>query len=149
MFQPAKEGDTVRVHYTGRLADGTIFDTSHDKSPLLFILGRREVIPGFDAAVRGMVRGERKTATIGVAQAYGESKPELIEELDRESLPADLELRVGAQLEVTRQEGSTFLVMVNDLSKTSVTLDANHPLAGKDLFFEIELLEIQPASQAC
>ena len=149
MFQPAKEGDTVRVHYTGRLADGTIFDTSRDKSPLLFILGRREVIPGFDAAVRGMVREERKTATIGVAQAYGESKPELIEELDRESLPADLELRVGAQLEVTRQEGSTFLVMVNDLSKTSVTLDANHPLAGKDLFFEIELLEIQPASQAC
>ena len=149
MFQPAKEGDTVRVHYTGRLADGTIFDTSRDKSPLLFILGRREVIPGFDAAVRGMVREERKTATISVDQAYGESRPELIEVLDRESLPPDLELRVGGQLEVTRQDGSTFLVMVNDLSETSVTLDANHPLAGKDLSFEIEVLEIQPASQAC
>jgi peptidylprolyl isomerase len=149
MFQSANEGDTVRVHYTGRLADGTIFDTSRDKSPLLFILGRREVIPGFDDAVRGMVRGEIKKAAISAGQAYGESQPELIEEFDREALPAGLELRVGAQLEVTRQDGSTFLVMVDDLTETTVTLDANHPLAGKDLFFEIELLEIRPASQAC
>ena len=144
MFQPAKAGDTVTVHYTGRLADGTIFDTSRDKRPLRFILGTGEVIQGFEEAVSGMVRGEQKTVTISPEAGYGASRPELVETVERNLLPADMTLQAGAQLEVTRQDGSTFLVMVREIAADQVTLDANHPLAGRELVFDIEVLEITP-----
>lgn len=142
MFNAAV-GDTVKVHYTGKLSDGTVFDTSEDKAPLNFILGRKEVIPGFEEAVIGMVMGEKKTVAISPDKAYGEKRKELVETVERDTLPADLDLRVGGQLEVTRQDGSVFHVMVTGLEEDTVTLDANHPLAGKDLIFEIAMLEIK------
>lgn len=145
MFYAAKD-DTVKVHYTGKLPDGTIFDTSTDKAPLQFIIGRQEVIPGFEEAVMGMVMGEQKTATVPADQAYGASREDLVEEIPRADLPEDIDPRVGAQLEVTRQDGSIFHVMVVDVGESTVTLDANHPLAGRDLIFELELLEIKKKS---
>ncbi|MGD9848047.1 MAG: peptidylprolyl isomerase [Desulfuromonas sp.] len=143
----AKKGDTVKVHYTGYLADGTVFDSSQDKQPLNFILGQKEVIAGFDAAIVGMVPGEHKTLTIPPEQAYGASNPDLIEEIDRAQLPADLALQIGAQIEITRQDGSLLYVMVSDLNDEQVTLDANHPLAGKALTFDIHLIEVIPEAQ--
>lgn len=145
MFYAAK-GDTVKVHYTGRLSDGTVFDTSEDKAPLSFIIGKNEVIPGFEEAAVGMVTGEKKTVSVPAEKAYGPSRENLIETIERGDLPPDLDLRVGGQLEVTRQDSSIFLVMVTGLEGDSVTLDANHPLAGKELIFDIAMLEIKKLS---
>lgn len=142
MYYAAK-GDTVKVHYTGKLSDGTVFDTSEGKTPLSFIIGKKEVIPGFEEAVIGMVSGEKKIVSITPDQAYGQSQQNLVETVERGHLPPDLELRVGAQLEVTRQDGSIFRVMVAGLKEDAVTLDANHPLAGKELIFDIAMLEIK------
>ncbi len=142
MIRAAKE-DTVKVHYTGRLDNGTIFDQSPEDRPLLFIIGRQEVIAGFDDAVEGMYQGERKTVTIPCEQAYGKSNPELLEQIDRSLIGNDVELRIGGQLEVTRHDGSVFHVMVKALSDDRVTLDANHPLADRDLTFDIKLLEVK------
>jgi peptidylprolyl isomerase len=135
--------DTVKVHYIGKLTDGTVFDKSPEDRPLLFILGREEVIEGFDEAVTGMYQGEEKTVIIEPEKAYGLSNPDLIQQVDRKDLPPDLELQEGSQLEVTRQDGSKLLLMVGGLTDESVTLDANHPLAGKTLTFEIKLLEVR------
>lgn len=143
MFK-AKKGDTVKVHYTGRLSDGTVFDTSEDKEPLLFMLGKKEVVKGFDAAVMGMVPGEKKTVTIPAAQAYGESKPELIEVIKRSNLPADVDYKVGSQIEITNQDDSVFHVMVTDASAEEVTFDGNHPLAGRELTFDIRVEDVTP-----
>lgn len=142
MFQAA-QGDTVKVRYVGRLREGVVFDASPPERPLHFIIGRQEVIPGFDEALLDMVPGEKKTVVVPPDKAYGAKKPELVEEVERTLLPGDLELKVGAQLEVTRQDGSRFHVMVRELSPTEVTLDANHPLAGQELIFDIELLEVK------
>jgi peptidylprolyl isomerase len=142
MYYAAK-GDTVKVHYTGKLSDGTLFDTSEDKAPLSFIIGKKEVIPGFEEAVVGMVTGEKKTVSIAPDKAYGESRENLVETVERGNLPSDVELKVGGQLEVTRQDGSVFHVMVTGLDKDMVFLDANHPLAGKELIFDIAMLEIK------
>jgi peptidylprolyl isomerase len=140
----AKKGDTVKVHYTGRLADGTVFDTSEDKEPLLFMLGKKEVIEGFDAAVMGMVPGEKKTVTIQAAQAYGESKSELIEVIKRGNLPADVDYKVGSQIEITNQDDSLFHVMVTNETTDEVTFDGNHPLAGQELIFDIRVEDVTP-----
>jgi peptidylprolyl isomerase len=146
MIRAAKE-DTVKVHYTGRLSDGSIFDESPEDRPLLFIVGREEVIPGFEDAVEGMYQGETKTVTIACEKAYGTSDPELFEQVDRNTIGENVELQVGGQLEVTNHDGSVFYLMVKDVTDDTVTLDANHPLAGKDLTFEINLLEVtKPAS---
>ncbi len=134
--------NTVKVKYTGKLADGTTFDASPEDRPLQFILGKEEVIKGFDEAVTGMYQGETKTVVIEPDQAYGESKPELIQDVDRSDLPADLELTEGGQLEVTQEDGGKLLLMINRVTEDKVTLDANHPLAGKPLTFVIELLEV-------
>jgi peptidylprolyl isomerase len=139
---PAAKDDAVKVHYTGKLEDGTVFDTSRDKKPLHFIVGANEVITGFDEAVVGMVRGEHKTVTIPAERAYGPSLKNLVEVIDRELLPGDLDLRIGSKLEITRQDGSAFRVAVVGISEKTVTLDANHPLAGKELTFDIEMLEV-------
>jgi peptidylprolyl isomerase len=138
----AKEGDFVKVHYTGNLEDGTEFDSSADKEPLEFTIGKGEVIPGFEQAVSGMSPGESKTVTVPPEQAYGQHKEEMVAVLERKDVPADIELAVGNHLEVSQEGGDSFPVMVTDLSDTAVTLDANHPLAGKSLVFKITLLEV-------
>ena len=143
-----KQGDKVAVHYTGRLADGSIFDSSIssepdcESQPLEFTVGEGMVIPGFEAAVIGMSPGEEKTVTIPVAEAYGPRVEELVAVIDRSDIPAGIDPQVGQQLEVTQQDGQVFSVLVTDVSTDTVTLDANHPLAGRDLIFELRLVEI-------
>jgi FKBP-type peptidyl-prolyl cis-trans isomerase 2 len=137
-----KNGDTVRVHYTGKLGDGTIFDSSTNRSPLEFKVGQGQVIQGFEEAVIGMNPGEAKTVKISVDQAYGPRRDDMITQIERNQIPPHIQLEVGLQLQVTSPGGQPAIVTVMDLSESSVTLDANHPLAGKDLTFEIELVEI-------
>ncbi|MFZ4524324.1 MAG: FKBP-type peptidyl-prolyl cis-trans isomerase [Chlorobium sp.] len=138
----AKKGDTVTVHYTGTLDDGTVFDTSAEREPLKFTIGGGQVIPGFDVAVIDMVPGDVRVTVIPAEEAYGEHSAELVTDVDRERFPADMELEIGQQLQVGLDDGGQAVVMVVDLSDTTVTLDANHPLAGQQLTFEIELVEI-------
>lgn len=138
----AKEGDTVKVHYTGRLDDGTVFDTSADRDPLEFTVGTGRVIPGFEEGIVGMNTGESKTVTIPADKAYGPHHKEMQVEIARENLPEGLDPEVGDQLQVRGPDGNPVLVMVTDTNESTITLDANHPLAGKDLIFDIELVEI-------
>ncbi|WP_321371609.1 peptidylprolyl isomerase [uncultured Desulfuromusa sp.] len=141
----AAHNNTVTVKYTGTLTDGTIFDASSEDSPLSFIIGRKEVIKGFEAAVIGMSQGETKTVVVEPSQAYGEPDPALTEEINRADLPDDLELTEGGQLEVTQNDGSILRLMIAKVTDKTVTLDANHPLAGKALTFVIEMIEIDTA----
>lgn len=141
-MRQVKTGDRVKIHYNGRLTDGSEFDSSAGNEPLAFTLGDGEVIAGFDEAVLGMAVGESKTVTIPADQAYGPQIPDMVARVARADLPADLELTLGAQMEVSQEDGSTFLVMITELSDDFVTLDANHPLAGKDLVFDLNLVEI-------
>lgn len=138
----AKSGDKVKVTYTGKLVDGTEFDSSEGHPPLEFTIGENEVIPGFEEAVIGMSPGQSKTVTVDADQAYGPRQGELVVNVERKDVPENLDLQIGSQLEVTQEDGEVFMVTVSDLSETSVTLDANHPLAGKDLVFNIDLVEI-------
>lgn len=137
----ARAGDTVKVHYTGKLADGTVFDTSVGSEPLEFTLGQNQIIPGFEQAVLGMQVGEIKTVTIPADLAYGPRRDNMIFEVDRDGLPAGIEPSIGMMLPVN-QEGSNIIVTIIDVSETMVKVDANHPLAGRDLIFDIELIEI-------
>lgn len=139
----AKPGDTVSIHYTGKLDDGTVFDSSRGRDPLEFSLGSGQVIPGFEAAVMGMNLGESKTQVIAADQAYGPYRDEMVMVVDRNQIPADIPLDVGIQLQLQGPEGQMVPVMVTDLSDADVTLDANHPLAGENLTFDIELVEIR------
>jgi len=138
----AKTGDTVRVHYTGRLEDGTVFDTSLDREPVEFVLGAGQVIPGFEEAVVGMTPGESKIVKILAEQAYGPYQPELVLEIDRDRIPPDLDLEIGLQLMLRQPQVGLVPVRVTKLTESTVTLDANHPLAGEDLTFDIQLVEI-------
>jgi len=138
----AQSGDLVRVHYTGRLADGTIFDTSMEREPLEFTLGEGALIPGFEQAVLGMATGASKTATIPADQAYGPHHTERVIEVERHHLPPDLQPEIDQRLQMTRPDGTTITVVVTAITETQVTLDANHPLAGQDLIFDIMLVEI-------
>jgi FKBP-type peptidyl-prolyl cis-trans isomerase 2 len=143
----AKSGDTVKIHYTGKLADGMEFDSSKGSDPLSFTLGKGEVIPGFEQAVKGLAVGETKTVEIPSDQAYGPHRNEMVIEAKRSEMPEGLELKMGRQLE-GRSEGEAegeaqrVIFTITGLTDDSVTLDANHPLAGKDLTFDIELVEI-------
>jgi peptidylprolyl isomerase len=137
----ARTGDTVRVHYRGTLDDESVFDSSAGREPLEFTLGEGRVIPGFEEAVLGMAVGEEKTVTIPAEQAYGAHRAEMVATLSRDVLPEGMEPQVGQQLQLN-QEGQTFVVSVTEVSGESVTLDANHPLAGQDLTFALELVEI-------
>ncbi|MBE9514547.1 MAG: peptidylprolyl isomerase [Chloroflexi bacterium] len=139
----AKDGDTVQVHYTLKLEDGTVFDTSIGGDPLQFTIGDGQLIPGFEQAVVGMSPGESKTVEIPADEAYGPYLEELVMVVDRDQLPEDLQPEVGQQLQIRQPDGQTILVKVIDVSESSVTLDANHPLAGEDLTFDIELVEIK------
>ena len=138
----AKSGDTVKVHYTGKLADGTVFDSSADRDPLQFTLGRGQVIPGFEKAVLGLQAGESTTATIPADEAYGQRQDEMIMDLDRSHFPNDLKPEVGQLLQIRQEEGEAIEVKVTNLSGEKVTVDANHPLAGEDLTFDIHLVAI-------
>ncbi len=139
---PVQNGDTVQVNYTGKLKDGTVFDTSHGRCPLQFTMGKGQLISGFEKAVLGMNTGERKTVVIPPDQAYGNRQDKAIVEIDRTSLPPDLNPAIGQRLELTQEDNSTVLVTVAGVTDATVTLDANHPLAGKDLTFDIELVSV-------
>jgi peptidylprolyl isomerase len=136
-----EDGNTVKVHYTGKFEDGTVFDTSGDRDPLEFTIVRGRLIPGFEQAVIGMSPGESKTVNIPAGEAYGQHNAEMLTEVDRSQFPAHLNPEVGQQLQIDR-DGQTVVVTVASVSESTVTLDANHPLAGKDLIFDIQLVEI-------
>ncbi len=138
----AQQGDTVNVHYTGKLKDGTIFDSSRNRRPLQFTIGKGQVIAGFEQAVIGMNTGESKTTTIPVDQAYGRRRDDMIVTMRRDQLPSDINPEIGQRLELTQMDDQTILVTVTDKTDTTMTLDANHPLAGKELTFDIELVGI-------
>lgn len=138
----AKEGDTVRVHYTGRLDDGAEFDSSRGRDPLEFTIGEDEVISGFEQAVVGMNAGDEKTTTIAADNAYGPRDEKKVMVVDRDELPEDMPVKVNDRLRVRQPDGETFVVTVTDVTDATVTLDANHPLAGRDLTFDIQLVEI-------
>lgn len=137
-----RNGDIVKVHYTGRLQDGTVFDTSVGSEPLEFTIGQGQLIFGFEQAVIGMKVGESKTVTIPVDQAYGPRRDDMILEVERDELPEDLDPRVGMQLQMNQGDGGIMIVTITDVSETTIKVDANHPLAGQDLTFDIELVEI-------
>jgi peptidylprolyl isomerase len=136
-----EDGKTVRIHYTGTLNDGTQFDSSAGRDPLEFETGSGQVIPGFDSAVRDMEVGGKKTVTISAAEAYGEVREEMIGELPKDRFPPEMELAVGMPLQMTGPQGPLG-VTIKAIKEESVTIDANHPLAGKDLTFALELVEI-------
>ncbi len=138
----AKQGDTVHVHYTGKLGDGTVFDTSRERYPLQFNIGKGAVIAGFEQAVVGMNVGESKTVIIPVDQAYGPRREDMVVTMDRSQLPVDLNPSVGQRLEMTQSDDQNILVTVTAVTDTTMTLDANHPLSGKELVFDIELVKI-------
>ena len=137
-----KSGDTVKVHYTGRLNDGNVFDTSTNRGPLEFTVGQHQVVPGFEQAVVGMGLGESKTSLIPADQAYGERDDRLIVHMDKSRLPQDLGLEVDDRLQVRRPDGQIMNVTVTEITDSNVVLDGNHFLAGQDLTFDIELVEI-------
>ncbi|NBR88682.1 MAG: peptidylprolyl isomerase [Rhodobacteraceae bacterium] len=137
-----KTGDTVRIHYTGTLTDGTVFDSSNGRDPLEFVVGSGQIIGGLDKALPGMQVGEKKSVPVPCLEAYGESNPEARQSIPRNEIPPHIPLDLGAQLQVQTQTGQTMVVVVAEVTDTEVTLDANHPLAGKDLVFDIELVAI-------
>jgi len=139
----AETGDTVKVHYTGTLDDGTQFDSSVGKDPLEFTLGQGQVIPGFEEAIIGMKIGESKTVNIPAAEAYGEYRDDFVMEVSRDELAEDIDPMVGMQLELKTTDGNSIIARIIEVTDTMLTLDANFPLAGEDLTFEIELVSIQ------
>ena len=139
----ATSGSSVRIHYTGRLDDGTVFDSSQGRDPLGFTLGEGRVIPGFEKAVEGMAVGESKTAVIPAEDAYGPPRDELFLTVPLEQMPEGYEPEVGGQLQMTTAQGQPVPVRIHEVQEEAVILDANHPLAGKQLTFEIELVEVE------
>ena len=141
MTEPAKNGDHVRVHYTGRLEDGKVFDSSRDGDPLEFTVGAGEVIPGFDDAVRGMHVGDSCTVEIESEDAYGPRRDGLVTRIERERAQFPFEPQVGMNFALPLQDGNQIEVVVTEVTDTHVTIDGNHPLAGEKLIFDIELME--------
>jgi FKBP-type peptidyl-prolyl cis-trans isomerase 2 len=137
-----KKGDVVRVHYTGTLLDGTQFDSSVGRNPLEFTVGAGQMIAGFDAGVLGMAIGEKKTLQIDPENAYGLSNPEAIIEFPKDNVPAEMQLEVGMQLNLQNEYGQPVPVVVLEVKDDVIIMDANHSLAGKDLIFEVEIVEI-------
>lgn len=146
-MQQAKSGDTVKVHYSGRLTDGTTFDTSSGRDPLEFKVGNGDVIKGFDEGVTGMSVGDKKTVHIPADEAYGQKDDERVIEFPRTNFPPDMEPEIGMQLNMTNGSGQVIPVIIIEVGEESITLDANHPLAGEDLIFDIELVDIAGGSR--
>lgn len=138
----AKKGDKVKVHYTGKLTDDTVFDSSKERGPLEFELGSGQMIKGFDSAVEGMEVGENKKVEIPSAEAYGDRTDEALIEVEKTQLPDNMEPKEGMQLEATTQDGRRQILVIHEVKEEKVVLDSNHPLAGKDLVFDIELVEV-------
>ena len=138
----AKSGDTVKIHYTGTLDDGTEFDSSAGREPLEFSLGSGQVIAGFDNAVEGMAVGDSKTVTLPPDEAYGDRHEKLLQQVPKTSLPDDMKPEVGMALQTQNPDGQVMNLVIADISEESITVDANHPLAGQALTFAIELVEI-------
>ena len=141
-MEQVKNGQTIKVHYTGRLDDGTVFDSSADREPLEFTVGENQVISGFENAVVGMTPGESKTARIPADEAYGSRREELAIDVEKTQFPEDLKPELHQRLKVTHADGTESVVAVTKISESTVTLDANHPLAGEDLTFDLQLVEI-------
>ncbi len=141
-MQQVKKGDKVKIHYHGRLHDGSTFDSSAGREPLEFEVGSGMVIAGFDAGVTGMSIGEKKTIDIPFMEAYGPVQEDMIVEFSKSNFPADLVPEIGMQLNMSNQSGQQFPVVIVEIKEEAVVLDANHPLAGKDLIFDLELVEI-------
>jgi peptidylprolyl isomerase len=138
----AKIGDTVKVHYTGRLENGKEFDTSKDREPLEFTIGNGSMMPGFEKGIIGMEAGDKKTFTVLPEEAYGPRHEELIATIDKSEFPKDITPRIGLNLQIMQPDGRIMNLTVADMDEDTVTLDANHPLAGKTLIFDVELVDI-------
>ncbi len=138
-----REGDIVQVHYTGKLQTGEVFDTSQEKEPLELKIGEGKIIPGFEQALIGMQPGEKKTFDLDPEEAFGDRKDELVHVVERKQVPPDMKLEVGMQLALEAQGQDPIPAQVVDLSEETVTLDTNHPLAGKALTFEIDVVDIE------
>ncbi len=138
----AEEGKTVKVHYTGTLQNGEVFDSSKEKEPLEFTLGEGQLIPGFEKAVIGMNVGDSTTINIPSTEAYGDTREDLIIAVPKDQLPKEIEPKVGMQLQVNQENGQPVPVRIAEITDTELKLDANHPLAGEDLTFEIELVNV-------
>jgi peptidylprolyl isomerase len=141
-MKEAHNGDTVKVHYTGKLEDGTVFDSSEERGPLSFTLGQKQLIPGFEQAVLGMSEGESKTVTVPPQEAYGARREDLVLKVEKEKFPPQITPEEGKVLSLRQQDGGVIEAAIVDVGDDTVTLDANHPLAGRDLTFEIELVEV-------
>ena len=141
-MQQVKNGDVVKVHYTGKLTNGEQFDSSTGRAPLEFTVGSGQMIKGFDDAMPGMSVGEKKTINISPEEGYGEKNEEAIIEFPRQNVPADMPLEIGTQLELRSEDGMPIPVTITDVKQDIIILDANHSLAGKELVFDIELVEI-------
>lgn len=139
-----KENDTVKVHYTGKLENGDVFDSSVDREPIEFTIGKGQMIPGFEKGVLDMEVDEKKTLNIPSAEAYGEHNKEMMQEVPKAQLPEELKPEVGQRLVSQTPDGKEFQVTVADIKDEAIVVDANHPLAGKDLVFDIQLIEIKP-----
>ncbi|HUE87473.1 MAG TPA: peptidylprolyl isomerase [Vicinamibacterales bacterium] len=139
-----RSGDTVKVHYTARLDDGRVFDSSKERDPLELTIGEGKPFPGFDETLTQMQPGEERTVMIPADRGYGPHRPELVLAVDRTEFPNDIQPRVGQQLQVRHEQGQVSVVTVADVSDEQVTLDANHPLAGRDLTLELQLVEVAP-----
>jgi len=137
-----KKGDQIKVHYTGRLTDGTVFDSSEGREPLAFEVGAGMMIAGFDKAVNGMKVGDKKTAEIPADEAYGQKNEEMLIDVPRTNLPEDMEVVVGMPLTMQQPDGTPVPVTIAEIKGDTVVIDANHDLAGKDLVFDIEVVEI-------
>lgn len=146
-MQQVKSGDKVKVHYHGKLRSGETFDSSQGREPLEFTVGSGQVIKGFDQGVMGMQVGDKRTVEIAVQDAYGVKQDEMIIEFPRNQFPPDMKPEAGMQLMMNNGAGQSFPVTVTEVKEESVILDANHPLAGQDLIFDIELVEIVPTSK--
>ncbi|MBO9572565.1 MAG: peptidylprolyl isomerase [Chitinophagaceae bacterium] len=146
-MQQAKAGDTVKVHYHGKLTDGTTFDSSQGREPLQFTVGNGDVIRGFDDGVTGMKVGDKKTIHIPADDAYGQKDDSRVVEFPIANFPPDLKPEVGMQLNMTNGSGQVIPVVIQEVGQDTVMLDANHPLAGKDLVFDIELVDIAGGSR--
>jgi len=139
-MRQATTGDTVSVHYTGKLSDGAVFDSSAERGPIELTIGEKQVITGFENALAGMEEGETKTVTLEPQEAYGAHDPNLVHVVERTRLPEDIELSIGAELQATTPDGNRMRLAVTDFDNDNVKLDANHPLAGRTLIFEMTLV---------